>query len=62
MGERCQVSFPTTALNPDGKIVGLLVDADGKLVTDAADLPAETFPITSRSLRVDEDGQLELTE
>ncbi len=56
------MTFPTTAVNPDGKVVGLLVDADGKLVTDAAPKPAETFPITSRSLHVNADQQLEVAE
>ncbi len=54
------MTFPTTALDPDDRVVGLLVDEDGKLVTDATDKPATTYPITSRSLRVDDDNQLEI--
>jgi hypothetical protein len=54
------MSFPTIALDPDNKVVGLLVDVDGKLVTDAAAKPATTYPITSRSLHVDAEGNLEI--
>lgn len=54
------MTFPTTALNPDNKVVSLLVDEDGKLVTDASALPATTYPITSRSLRINDDDELEV--
>jgi hypothetical protein len=54
------MSLPTLALDPDGNIRSVLVDAEGKLVTDLAPKPAETYSINQRSLRVDEDGNVEI--
>jgi hypothetical protein len=52
--------FPTTALDPDNRVVSILVTPDGKLVTDASPKPENAKPIVQVYLRVDESGNLEL--
>lgn len=54
------MSFPTHAIDPDGKTRAILVDADGKLVTDLNPKPPVTYPVTQKSLRTDETGNLEI--
>ena len=50
------MTFPTTARDPSGKMVSILVTPDGKLVTDLSALPATVVPIQQVSLRVDATG------
>ena len=59
--EGTAMSFPTLALGPDNKLRPILVDAEGRLVVDTSPKPAETFPVTEVSPRVDADGKLETT-
>lgn len=55
------MTFPTQALDPSGKLRTILVDAQGRVVTDAAAKPAQTYPITQRSAQVDASGNLKTT-
>jgi hypothetical protein len=55
------MTFPTTAIGPDGKVRSILVDATGKLVTTQNPKPAVTYPITQRSLVVDNEGKVRTT-
>lgn len=55
------MTFPTQAIGPDGKLRSILVDAQGRVVTDAAALPAQTYPITERSAQTDASGNLKTT-
>jgi hypothetical protein len=54
------MSFPTTALDPNGKVVSILVTPDGKLVTDQAAKPTTVVPIQKASLILDELGRVRI--
>lgn len=56
------MSFPTQAIDPNGKMRSILVDSQGRLVTNAAPKPAVTYPITQRSLRLDAEGKVKLSD
>lgn len=49
------------AIDPDGNLRPILVDADGRLVVDTSPLPATTYPTTEVSPRLNADGALETT-
>lgn len=51
-------SFPTTALDPTGRVVSILVTPEGRLVTDLTPLPTETVPIQTTSLAIDDAGRV----
>jgi hypothetical protein len=55
------MEFPTQALNPNGDKVSILVDANGRVVTDQSPKPTTTYPATERSIRVDAAGNLLVT-
>ena len=54
-------AIPLTALNPQGKLVSVLVDANGRVVTDQAPKPAITYPATKRGIQTDATGNLKVT-
>lgn len=55
------MELPLVAIDPNGKTRSVLVDVNGKVVTDQAAKPATTYPATKRNIRVDASGNLLVT-
>lgn len=45
------------ALDPQGRRVSLLTDADGRIITDLQPVPIGAVPITKLGVRVDSQGR-----